>query len=412
MLGRRWREIAGGLPPVYWYLWSTTLIGNIASFVLIFITFYLLSNRGFSAIAVGVVLALTGAGSVLGSTTGGMLADRWSRRGTAVAGYLLSAVALVGTGLSTDLPAIGAFMLVIGVGMSFSGTATSAMIADVVPAVDRPRAYSIDYWAINVGTSIAALLAPLVMDVSFGLIFVVDAAGVLLLAAIVVVLVPDTRPPIPAAEPETAPRAGVLRTVLTDRTFLMFVVLFFGFQLIFKQNNAGLPLAVQHDGLDAGDYGRIYVVNTLLIVIGQLFLPLFTRNRQYSRVLAAGALLVGLGFGLTGFADAVWFYAITVAIWTMGEMAYFAVLDSTLAGMAPERLRGSYFGVFASASQLSRLAAPLIAGYLLQHYGEALWIGCLAVGLATAAGYLLTARARERRIAVNTADRTAEPVAG
>jgi MFS family permease len=198
--------------------------------------------------------------------------------------------------------------------------------------------------------------------------------------------------------PDQGINPGSLRNVLTDRVFRTFVALFFVFQLIFKQNNAGLPLAVQRDGLDATAYGWIYVVNTLLIVIGQLFLPRLIRDRAHSKVLALGVFLVGVGFGMTALADAAWFYAVTVAVWTLGEMAYFSVLDASVAGLAPSHLRGRYFGVLSSASQLSRFAAPLLAGYLLHSYGELLWIACLVTGVGAAAAYLLTARLREHRI--------------
>jgi hypothetical protein len=111
-----------------------------------------------------------------------------------------------------------------------------------------------------------------------------------------------------------------------------------------------------------------------------------------------GVFLVGVGFGMTALADAAWFYAVTVAVWTLGEMAYFSVLDASVAGLAPSHLRGRYFGVLSSASQLSRFAAPLLAGYLLHSYGELLWIACLVTGVGAAAAYLLTARLREHRI--------------
>lgn len=407
-LTHRLREITGGLPRAFWYLWSITLIGNIASFVLIFLTFYLHSARGFTATQIGVVLAVAGVGSIIGSTLGGVLADRWSRRRTAITGYLICMASLLGTGLSTELPVVLAMMLLNGLGTSAAGTASSTLVTDVVPAADRTRAFSINYWSINIGTSIAALLAPLVMRADFFLLFAIDAAGVAVLAAIMFVLVPETKA---VAEGTTGPsRAGKLRDVLTDRVFLTFVVLFFGFQLIFKQSNAGLPLAVQADGLDAAAYGWIYVVNTLLIVLGQLFLPRLIRDRAHSKVLALGVFLVGTGFGLTALADVAWFYAVTVAVWTLGEMAYFSVLDASVAGLAPRHLRGRYFGIFSSASQLSRFAAPLLAGYLLHGHGEALWIVCLLLGLTAAAAYLASARRREHRIALLRSDE-AVPVA-
>lgn len=330
------------------------------SFVLIFLTFYLQSARGFTAAQVGVVLAVTGVGSVIGSTLGGVLADRWSRRRTAITGYLICMVSLLGTGMTADLSVIVAMMLANGTGIAFAGTASSALVTDVVAEADRTRAFSINYWSINIGTSVAALVAPVAMRADFFLLFAVDAAGVAVLAMVMFALVPETRPTADGSEPTSSINPGSLRNVLTDRVFLTFVALFFVFQLIFKQNNAGLPLAVQRDGLDATAYGWIYVVNTLLIVIGQLFLPRLIRDRAHSKVLALGVFLVGVGFGMTALADVAWFYGVTVAVWTLGEMAYFSVLDASVAGLAPSHRRTAAYSRPADATPISACGTRML----------------------------------------------------
>lgn len=80
---RGWfRDTTGGLPRTFWYLWTGTLVNRLGSFVLIFLAIYLTQERGFDELAAGLVLSLWGVGGAVGTTLGGMLADRWGRRPT------------------------------------------------------------------------------------------------------------------------------------------------------------------------------------------------------------------------------------------------------------------------------------------------------------------------------------------
>ena len=70
----------------------------------------------------------------------------------------------------------------------------NAAIGDLVPAADRTRAFGFLYWAINLGFSIAPVLAGLMASKSYTALFVGDAATTLLFALIVWARVPETRP--------------------------------------------------------------------------------------------------------------------------------------------------------------------------------------------------------------------------
>src|SRR5262249_31121950 len=61
-LGRRFAATAGGLPGVFWTIWLGLIVNRLASFVIAFLSIYLVRERGFSAAEAGKVLALYGAG--------------------------------------------------------------------------------------------------------------------------------------------------------------------------------------------------------------------------------------------------------------------------------------------------------------------------------------------------------------
>lgn len=406
-------ETAGGLPRTFWYLWAGTLVNRVAGFVVILAAFYLTEERGFSASFAGLVIGLQGGGSAVGALLGGVLADRWGRRPTLLLSHVGTAVTLLAFGLSTSAPALIAWSAAFGVLSNMMRPAFGAMMVDIVRPEDRLRAFSLNFWAINLGFSVAALLAGLLARFDYLLLFVLDAGTTLLTALIVFLKVAESRPAPVSAIPVGAPPAGDelvppgppprpdgLHTALRDRVFLTFVGLNLIVAFLFMQHLASLPMAMRRDGLDPSVFGTVIALNGILIVCGQLVVPRLIAGHSRSRVLAVSALVTGVGFGLTALADNAWLYAATVLIWTVGEMGSAPSSSAVMAELSPAHLRGRYQSVLSLSYSLAALLAPIAGGWVIQHHGDPpLWIGCLALGMIAALGHLAAAPARRRRLA-------------
>lgn len=395
------RDTTGGLPRAFWYLWTGTLINRVGSFVLIFLAIYLTRERGFSNAQAGLVLGLWGVGGAVGTTVGGTLADRWGRRPTLLTAHLGAATMMLALGFARELPAVAVGALLLGMFAEAARPAFGAMMVDVVPEQDRLRAFSLNYWAINLGFACAAVLAGFAAQAGYLLLFVVDAVTTVITALIIFTRVKETRKATaaPARSGGVAP-AGALRTILTDRVFLGFVVLNLFGALVFLQHISMLPIAMGDSGLSPATYGSVIALNGVLIVVGQLFVPRLIAGRSRSHVLALASLVTGAGFGLTAFADAAWFYGLTVLIWTLGEMLHSPSNATLIAELSPDRLRGRYQGVFSLSWQIAGAAAPILGGLVRERAGNTeLWLGCAAVGALMAVAHLISGPARERRAA-------------
>src|SRR5437763_405158 len=75
-------ESVTGLPRAFWWLWTSTLVNRLGSFVATFLALFLTTERGYSASYAGLVGALYGLGGVLASVVAGVLTDRLGRRPT------------------------------------------------------------------------------------------------------------------------------------------------------------------------------------------------------------------------------------------------------------------------------------------------------------------------------------------
>ncbi|MBM2617407.1 MFS transporter [Actinoplanes sp. LDG1-06] len=398
---RGWFDQAvGGLPRQFWLLWTGTLINRLGSFVVIFLAIYLTADRHFSQSQAGLVIGLYGVGGALGTTLGGVLADRWGRKPTMLTAQFGAAALMLVLGLAHDYGQILAATFALGLFTEAVRPAFSAMMVDVVPEHDRVRAFSLNYWAINLGFALSAVGAGLAAKVDYLLLFVVDAGTTLVTALICLVFLRETRP-ARAPEGHRTRDSGGMITALRDRVFLAYLLVSVFGIVVMMQHMSTLPIAMTTEGLSAATYGWVIAVNGVLIVLGQLFVPRLIGGREPARVLALGSLIIGVGFGLTAFAHASWFFALSVVIWTLGEMIQSPSNATTVAALSPASMRGRYQGLNSLSWSAGTALAPIAGGLTQEHLGNtALWLGCFVVCALVAVGHLVSGPSRRRRIAL------------
>lgn len=327
--GRAVNEVFSGLPPAYWWLWTSTLVNRSGGFVVTFLAMYLTVERNFSASYAGLVAALYGLGGSVAAVIGGMLSDWIDRRATLLAASLATAASTAVLGLVTHPAAIAVTACAVGLAGNASRPAVSAMIADLVAPEDQVRAHSLNYWAVNLGFGLSAAVAGLISAHGYVWLLLGDALTTLLCAVIVFVRIPETRPS--EVRPGSGTPAFGLSQVCRDGPFMTLVGLTFLLGTIIQQAFTTLPVDMGRSGFDASDYGHVVALNGLLIVLLQIPLTRWVAKRGTGTVLPLGALLLGWGFGLTVFAGtsgpgqpsgSVWLYALSVTVWTLGEIVY------------------------------------------------------------------------------------------
>jgi MFS family permease len=409
-------ESVGGLPAVFWWLWLSTLINKLGAFVVTFMALYLTRVRGYSASYAGLVISLFGLGSAVSSLVGGVLADRVGRRPTLFGAQFLTAASTMALAYADGQLMIAAVALLTGLCANAARPAVAAIIADVVPATDRVRAFSLNYWAVNIGFGVSSALAGLLAGGDIHALFLIDAATTALCALVVFAKVPESRPAAPrpgrAAEPKVS-----LGTVFRDRKFIALVTTTFLFAVIMCQGNSTLALVMGRAGASTTEYGLVVSLNGLLIVVLQIPLTRLAQGRDRARVLMTAALLAGWGIATAAFAgSSALLFGLSVAIWTVGEVLQVPANMSLVADLSPTHARGRYQGVASLAWAAAAFVGPAAGGLLLDRAGAgAVWGGCALLGTVAGLGYLLVGRragaAAAERAAAATATATAPTVA-
>lgn len=397
-LGRATRETVSGLPREFWWLWTSTLVNRLGAFVATFMALYLTLDRGYSASYAGLVVALHGLGGVVSSLGAGVMTDRFGRRPTMLVAQLSTAVSVAVLGFMVHPVAIASVAFVVGMASNASRPAVQAMIADIVPAKDRVRAFSLNYWAINLGFAVSSAGAGFIAEYSYLAGFVGEAVMTLFCAVVVFMKVPESRPQkalstLPGAGAAAAEDGVRLGTVLRDGRFMGVVGLSFVIALIFQQGYVGLPVAMGADGFSSSDFGTAVAVNGVLIVVLQIPVTRFIQSRDPRRLLIVSSLLAGYGFGLTAFAGSVAVYALTICVWTVAEIVNAPVQNGLVVQLSPAHGRGRYQGMYTLSWSAAALVAPLMSGVVIDHFGAGwLWGTCAVLGTVAALGYRLLMR--------------------
>jgi MFS family permease len=373
-------------------LWLGTLINRAGTFIEPFAILYLTGPRHLSIATAGTVVTVWGAGSLVSQPIGGYLTDRIGRRTTLSLGMFAVAFALGLLALARGLPAIMLAALFLGVVGDIYRPASSAAVADLLDGEQRTRAFALQFWAINLGFSVAALSAGLLVQLGFGTLFAVDAVTSLLFGLVVLRKVPETRPASAVRHEHEEP---AWRLMLRDRMLLALVALFLCYATLYGQVYVTLPLAVRDAGLGTGSYGLIMAVNGIVIVIVQPLVLNLIARAPGTVLLPVTILLVGGGIALSGVCNSTWAFALTVVVWTLGEIGQTTALMALVASIAPEALRGRYMGAVGLAWGTSAMLAPFLGSRVYAANPAALWLGCLALaGVAALGLYALAARLR------------------
>ncbi|MFE4305230.1 MFS transporter [Streptomyces sp. NPDC056891] len=392
------------LPPVVWTIFAGTIVNRLGYLVTPFLIFFL-AARGVTGAETSYVLGALGAGNLLGPAVGGILADRIGRRPTMLIGLIGASAAQGALFLAPGVWTMAAAALLISAAGSTVSPAAYALLADAVDSERRRRAYALFGWGVNIGTAVAGVLGGYLAARGYWLLFAVDAGSMLAYALVVAVRLKDgpSTPDKPGEKPQEKDpqekKDGIgYGVVLRDRLAMLLLPLF-GVQLfVYSLTEVALPLAVHDSGLSPAVYGAMAAVNAILVVGLQPFATARLSRFPQLAVQGAGGTLIAGGVALTGLADGVAGYTVSVVVWSLGEVVVAGIAAGVVANLAPAHARGRYQGAFSWTWGLARFAALTLGVATYTTLGPSvLWWTALVAGTAAAvATAALTTRVNAR----------------
>ncbi|NOX58628.1 MAG: MFS transporter [Planctomycetes bacterium] len=401
------------LPATVHLLCVGSFINRAAQFLVVFLTIYLTQSLGYPEWFAGVCMGAFGVGSVGASLVGGHLADIIGRKIVMMSGMFGGGAVLVVFSYVSDPLAIVGVIAAFAFVSEMYRPASSAMIADVVSPQERPHAFTLMYLAINLGFAVAPPTGGfLISHFSFKWLFLCDALTSAVFGLIILVAIKETLPRRMATSDADRPSSKIGESVpwkeaashiLCDRVFMVFCLATFCVAMAYLQGMSTFPMYLNRLGIDVETYSRIIMVNGIMIVVLQIPVTGIVIKRNRVTVLAIASVVTAIGFGLKSIAQTPVHFALTVMIWTTGEMMAVPLVSAIVADLAPVRLRARYMGVFSTSfSGANMVAAPVGSAILVVYGGPFLWKVCLGLCIVSALLYLSIGSA----ISVQKADRS------
>jgi MFS family permease len=344
---------------------------------------FLTKALGAGPAAIGLIEGVAETTASLTKIGSGVWSDRVRRRKPLVVlGYAVATIARPLVAFARVWTQVLAIRFVDRVGKGIRTSPRDALLADLVPAERRGRAFGLQRAMDNAGAFVGPLVAALLLKLA-----VVDERGVFLLAAVpgiaalivLIVAVPDTprrTEVMSAAKFPDAPLPGAFWKVVSVFAFFTLANSTDAF-LLLRAQQAGLPtwqlpifwsffqgvkaLTGVPGGAVADRIGRVPAITLGWIVYAAAY---------------AGFAFVARPFAVWGL---VAFYALFYGLTEGSERAF-------VADLVPERLRGKAYGVFHAAIGIAALPASVLFGLLWRTFSP-------RVAFLTGAGVALAAAA-------------------
>jgi MFS family permease len=401
------RRLDPHLPRQVWLVQVGGVVNSLGNgIVLPFIVIYLHNVRGISFAQAGLALGIGAAAALVAGLIAGSTVDRIGGRNTLLLGLVLQTAAFLMFPLIREPWHAFALLALEGAGTSCFWPGQSTLLARLTPADDRHSAYALQRISMNLGMGMGAVVGGLIATTSdpssFTRLFLLDAATFL----VFVLVLSTVREPRPVEAEEREHDASGYRAVFRDRSFLGLVGLNVLFVAVGYEVFALLPpFAKNYADVSERWVGLIWLANTLLIVLIQLPVSKALEGRRrmvalaLMNVLWAVAALIVLAAGqlLNGTTAALVFITATM-VFGVGETLQGPTQAPLVADLAPDHLRGRYFGLSAMSWSAGGILGPAVGGVLLGWHPLAVWPIAAGVCVFSAAGCLLLERRLPERV--------------
>ena len=387
-LARAYRDAFRGIPRTVWVLAFANFVNRAGGMVLPFLTLYLTTQLGFTALEAGRTLSLYGLGSVAGAFAGGWLSDR-------VSSLWVQRFSLLGTGAGflvlgqlRGKASIAAAVFLVSLVTDAFRPALMTSIRRSCPLEVLPRSLTLHRLSANLGFAFGPAIGGFLAAEHYGLLFVCDALTCWAAAGLLFALRPD----VPGASSAAARNEEGI-SPWRDGPFLAFLALTTLLAIVFFQILVTFPVYLREaGGLSERTIGTLLGLNGLVIAAFEIVIVRALEIRDRLRVASAGVALVCLGFGLLTFGATVPAAALALSVFTLGEMVAMPMINSAAAERGPSARSGSYLGAYTVAFSVGWVVAPS-AGMAIYAAmgGKVLWAATGAMGVPLGLGYLALA---------------------
>lgn len=359
-----------------WLLILNITFNLVMGFILPVNTIFIHKNLHESLVTAGFTLMVYSAFMMIGNALGGVMFDRFSKRGTLYIGYAISILSLLGMSVHHIWPTYAIMLFILGFGMGLVYTAVNAYTAFIAEQMSGNSRVIFNnmYLAANIGIAIGSTAVGFIFKWSIFftffipmLLFVVSGV-ILLFKANLLDTVHEHDDSIghnyvssDTADPKIEIGAGRFTVNLIVICASIFIV-----WLGYSQWDSNMSAYMLNQGYTTREYGLVFTINAASLLIIQ---PVM--NRVVSKIfkllkyqIFLGTVIMGLSFLLLPGAKSYLAYVMSMLVLTIGESMVFPTIPALLSKMSTNKNRGTFQSFYSIFGSLGRAIGPY-AGSLI-----------------------------------------------
>jgi len=396
----RLRNTIAEYPSQFWLMVLGLFISSVgASMIWPFMMIYVSEKLNLPLSTVSTLITINAITGLFASLVAGTVSDKLGRKPVMILSLAVNGIGYLFMGQAHSYLGFALIMLIMGISNPLYQVGSDAMLADMIVPEKRTNGYAIIRMANNAGIAFGPAMGGFLASKSYNYAFLGAALGMVTYSLLLFFRAHETLEKAYRAKNEAEMESfGGYSRVLRDRPYVVFSLLV-GIGLI-APSILWTLLAVytkQNFGIPENLYGWLPTTNALMCVFVQFSVTQVSRRFRPLPVIGVGMLIFALGVGSVALMNNFWGFWASMVLMTFGELTLIPIVSKYIADLAPADMRGRYMSFYWFAWALARGAGPLIGGFLNDTISpRSIWIGGLAIGLASTVGlFIFSARRRD-----------------
>jgi MFS family permease len=316
----------------------------------------------------GTLLAFQSAVSLLGQFLSGFLSDRFGSKKIMIIGLVGAVLSVGAIGIfpvwSVYVPAF----ILFGLAQAFIFVPLYALIHAVWPEGGR-RGFNLLYVSNNAGVAVGTAIGGMIAQVSFRLIFSLNAIAFLIYLLLVIIEVSERNAPI-----HLLPPMQQTERLTKDKAFKVLLSLGGGIFFVwgaYIQLVTILPVVMNQLGFSLVSYSVLWTLNGIFVVTLQPVINWVIHSwaQSFKRQFYLASVLLTIGFVILLGEFPYMSYIAAMLILTLGEMLILPAVPAAAAELAPQGKEGAYQGIIGGATSGGRMVGPLLGGIMYDFGG-------------------------------------------
>ncbi|MGN7415039.1 MDR family MFS transporter [Paenibacillus sp. SAF-068] len=364
-------DLRGFHPMIYILLIGTALARAANAMSIPFLAIYLSKETDLNPILIGLIVGAGALSSAFGGFFGGVLSDQFGRKRIMLLALYIWGLVFIGFFYTHATLIFLILNILNGLCRTFFEPVAQALMSDLAPSEKRIRIFSMRYLAINVGVTIGPLLGAYIAleesSVAFlftGFFYILYAVSLSLLLRLFNIS------EINKTKKEIVTIVSAAKVIMKDSYFRRLLIGGIIVTIAYSQLDSTLPQYLNQSFVNGIEFYAIMLsLNALLVVIFQIPLTSWIESKGSLFAIILGNIFISIGYIGFCFSPNLVFLLISIFVFTVGEILYFPAASAMVDRIAPDHLRGTYYGA-QSFLYFGKFIGPILGGFLLNQLGE------------------------------------------